>query len=164
MENNINDNDGINCPNFIIFVKWLEGFCEATNIVEYTDSDQYAIILGLEEEDIIGLTAGECFAKAITLMNYTGMLQKKLDMLNSQHAWCVEVLNFIFAKQWESYDKYLPAEIKKQSIIRDNSYATMIEKYRLRMHGGILLLTETIKDLKKRVSIFQDLGKARSFK
>jgi len=146
------------------FTEWIDNFCAANNIVEYKDSDEYSHILHLPPEEIISLTSDECFTNAITLMNYGGLLQKKLDLISSQYSWCVEALNYLFAKQWSNYDKFLPAEIKKQSIISENTYAQSIEKSRLRLYAGIQMLSETCRDIKKRVSLFQDLGKARSFK
>ena len=92
------------------------------------------------------------------------MLQRKLDLIRSQFNWCEEAINYLCAKQWDQQDKFMPAEIKKKNIIRDNSYAVVVEKCRLRLYAGILSLEETCKDLKKRANIFQDLGKGKSFR
>lgn len=146
------------------FTEWVENFCRENGIIDYKDSDQYAPIINLRNEDILSLSSDECFANAITLMNYAGLLQKKYDLIHSQHNWCVEALNFLYAKYWDRYDKFLPAEIRKKSIIIENSFAQSIEKSRLRLYSGMQMLSETVKDIKKRVSLFQDLGKARSFK
>jgi hypothetical protein len=146
------------------FTEWVENFCKDNNIIEYKDSNEYEPILSLSNEDIIGLSSDECFANAITLMNYAGRLQKKHDLINSQYTWCVEALNFLYAKYWDRYDKYLPADIKKKSIIAENSFAQKVEKCRLRMYASLGMLSETTKDIKKRVTLFQDLGKSRSFK
>lgn len=146
------------------FTQWMDSFCISHNIIEYQDSEQYSEILHLLPEEILSLTSDECFSHAITLMNYAGLLQKKLDLINSQYTWCVEALNYLFSKQWSNYDKFLPAEIKKQSIVSENSYAQSVEKSRLRLYAGIQILSETCRDIKKRVTLFQDLGKSRSFR
>jgi hypothetical protein len=70
----------------------------------------------------------------------------------------------LYAKYWDRYDKFLPAEIKKKSIIAENTFAQSIEKARLRLYASMQILNETSRDIKKRVSLFQDLGKSRSFK
>lgn len=146
------------------FTNWVESFCVENNILEYKDSEEYKTILYMSYEDILSLSSDECFSYAITLMNYAGILQKKHDVINAQYNWCNEALNFLYAKYWERYDKFLPAEIRKKSIIIENSFAQNIEKCRLRLHASMQILLETSKDIKKRVSLLQDLGKTRSFR
>jgi hypothetical protein len=118
----------------------------------------------MSHEDILALSSDECFSNAITLMNYAGMIQKKHDLIYAQYNWCLEALNFLYAKYWDRYDKFLPAEVRKKSIIIENSFAQSIEKCRLRLYASMQILLETAKDTKKRVSLFQDLGKARNFR
>lgn len=124
------------------FSKWIDNFCVENGVIDYKENDQYAL----------------------TLMNYASLLQKKYDVVHSQHTWCVEALNFLYAKYWDKYDKYLPAEIKKKSIILENSFAQNVEKSRIRLYAAMQILSESARDVRKRVSIFQDLGKHRSFK
>lgn len=146
------------------FTEWVESFCKENGIIEYKDRSEYEPILNMCNEDILALSSDECFSYAITLMNYAGILQKKYDLIHSQHNWCMEALNFLYAKYWDRYDKFLPAEVRKKSIIVENSFAQSVEKCRLRLYAGMQMLSETVKDVKKRVSLFQDLGKSRSFK
>ena len=146
------------------FTQWIDNFCEDVNLIDHKDHEEFSQILNIAPEDILSLSSDECFANAIVLMNYASILQKRLDLINSQYAWCVEALNYLFAKQWSSYDQYLPAEIKKQAIIAENSYAQSVEKSRLRLYASKQLLSETCKDVKKRVTLFQDLGKSRNYK
>lgn len=146
------------------FTKWVESFCKENGIIEYKNRDEYEPIINMSHEDIVCLSNDECFANAITLMNYAGILQKKHDVINAQYNWCIEALNFLYAKYWDRYDKFLPAEIRKKSIITENSFAQNIEKSRLRLCASMEILAETSKDIKRRVSLFQDLGKSRSFK
>lgn len=146
------------------FTKWVDEFCIEAGIVSYEDSEQYELIINMRHEDILSMSSDECFANAIILMNYAGLLQKKLDVIQSQYNWCNEALNYLSAKYWDRYDKYLPAEIKKKSIIIENTYAQSIEKSRLRLYASSQVLSETCKDIKKRVSLFQDLGKVRNYK
>jgi|688.fasta_scaffold604560_2 hypothetical protein len=146
------------------FTNWVETFCKENNIIEYKDRNEYEPIINMSNGEILSLSSDECFANALTLMNYAGILQKKYDLIDSQYNWCIEALNFLYAKYWDNYDKFLPAEIRKKSIISDNSFAQSIEKCRLRLYASMQILSETTKDIKRRVTLFQDFGKSRSFK
>lgn len=146
------------------FTSWVENFCLENGIVSYHDSDKYIDILNFSEEKIMSLSSEECFCHAVTLMNYAGNLQKKVDIIESQYYWCNQAMNYLYAKYWSTQEQFIPAEIKKQSIILENSYAQSVEKNRIRLHASLVSLKDTCKDIKRRVAIFQDLGKYRSFK
>lgn len=147
------------------FVSWVENFCDTKDLPGYNVSiDDVRYILEMKPEEAISLDAEECFANALLLLNYAGKIQKELDLLETQNNWCNEALNFLYAKHWKDHDPYLPADIRKQSIISGNSYATAINKSKLRIVSGIKMLTETCKDVKKRVTILQDMGKRKGFK
>jgi hypothetical protein len=146
------------------FTQWIDSFCKENNIIPYKDSEHYEYIVNMPHEDILSLSSDECFANALTLMNYAGNLQKKHDLAYSQYNWCAEALNLLYAKYWDRYDKFLPAEVRKKSIIMENSFAQSVEKCRLRLYASMQILCETTKDIKKKVTLFQDLGKSRSFK
>lgn len=146
------------------FTKWVETFCVSNKIIEYKDSEHYDYIVNMPHEDILSLSSDECFANALTLMNYAGILQKKHDLIDSQYQWCTEAMNTIYARYWDRYDKFLPAEVRKKSILIENSYAQVVEKSRLRLYAAMQILSETSKDIKKKVTLFQDLGKSRTYK
>ena len=137
------------------FTNWVESFCVENNIVEYKDSEEYKTILYMSYEDILSLSGDECFSYAITLMNYAGILQKKHDVINAQYNWCNEALNFLYAKYWERYDKFLPAEIRKKSIIIENSFAQNIEKCRLRLKPVCRYYRRQVKKQRKEYHYFR---------
>jgi hypothetical protein len=120
-------------------------------------------IMKLTFEEILSLSSEECYAYATILMNYAGFLQKQLDRSSSLLSYCNGLSDYEFAKEWGNHDKYMPAEIKKNAIMAENSYLLSIEKCRVRLRSACEMLSESCRDIKKRVSIFQDLGKKRSF-
>jgi hypothetical protein len=142
---------------------WLETFCDTQHIPNITFDKSYEDSAYMEYEDIMNLTSEECYAHAFTVMNYVGYLQKKLDLSRAMHNWCINALDFLYSKVWNNYDKWLPAEIRKKSIIAENSFADVVQKNEIRLSSTIFMLEEGIKDLRKKVSLLQDLGKKRSF-
>lgn len=146
------------------FTAWVESFCKENGLIEYKDHKEYEPIINMTNGEILSLSSDECFANAMTLMNYAGILQKKHDIIDSQYNWCNEALNYLYSKYWNNYDKFLPAEIRKKCIVSENSFAQSIEKCKIRLYSSLQLLSETTKDIKRRVTLFQDFGKSRSFK
>ena len=77
------------------FTNWVEAFCKENNIIEYKDREEYEPIINMTNGELLSLSSDECFANALTLMNYAGILQKKHDLIDSQYNWCIEALNFL---------------------------------------------------------------------
>jgi len=149
-------------PGLVNITEWIEGFCVDRIHTPY-DEDRCREIMSLETSDTIHLDQSECFAYAAALMNYAGYLQKKVATLRSQYSWCEDGLNYVFAKSWLDYDKWMPAEVKKQAIISENTYAKTLNKIKIRIHAAIQLTEDECKDIKRRVVIFQDFGNSRRF-
>jgi hypothetical protein len=144
--------------------EWINNFCDLSHIPGCKYKSEYDDLLEMTYDEILDLSSEECFAKAILLANYSTFLQKKLGIMSSQLQWCEEASNFVCAKYWNRYDSYLPAAIKKQSIINDNSYLQQIEKYKIRIDSGVKMIQDSYYDIKKRIGLFESLGKSRSFK
>ncbi len=146
------------------FIEWVENYCVDNGIPDFPDSEEYREILEMKYEEIISLSSDECFAKAILLMNYAGLLQRKHDLVYSQYSWCREALNYLTGKYWNNFDRWIPLEIRRQMVIIDNEYAKIVEAARLKLDAALQCSSEMIKDIKKRVSLLQDLGKTKGFK
>lgn len=146
------------------FIEWTDSYCIENSIPDPQYSATDAFILQLDYQALLELNAEECFANAICLMNYASFLQKKADKIGGHLSWCNEALNFLFSRQWNDFSgSYAPKEVVKKSIISGNSYAEELEKCRIRLQSAHTITIEQCKDIKKRVSLLQDLGKKRNF-
>lgn len=146
------------------FTNWVDSFCKSAGLTEPVyDDPMYAFILDLNYESLVALSAEECIAYAYILINYVSGIQKKLDKMIAQNNWCIEALNYLYSKYWDNYDKYLPSDLRRHSIIRENSYAQLVERQRLRLKGGIQMLEESCKDIRRKVELLQSLGKVRTY-
>lgn len=145
------------------FTEWVNNFCDTNHIPGCAYKKEYDDILNIEYSEVIGLEADECFAKALLLMNYATYLHKKYLILESQLDWCNQAIDFLCAKQWNKYDKFLPAEIKKQTIIANSENMLNLEKIRIRFKSSHSILKDSYHDVKRRVSLLEGLGKKKSF-
>lgn len=145
------------------FKEWIKNFCETNTLPIYKFNSDVEDIINMPYDDIMALSSDECYCKSLVLMNYASLLQRKLDILNSQLQWCESLIVCLCSKYWNNYDKYLPSDIRRQSILAENSYGQELDEARIKIQAGITMLQETCKDLKKQVQIFQELGKKRSY-
>ena len=146
------------------FIEWVDNYCSEHHVPDPQFNGSDSFILQMDYTALLDLSAEECFANAICLMNYASVLQKKADTLNGHLSWCIEALDYLFSQQWDNYSgKFTPKEVVKKSIIQGNSYAQELEKCRLRLKSVYDITIEQCKDIKKRVNLLQDLGKKRNF-
>jgi len=117
----------------------------------------------MDYEDLLSLTADECFAKAILLMNYSTYLQRRMSVLKSQLNWCKEIIEYQLSKYWAQYDKSFPWEIKRKAIIKDNSYMLLVQKFIIQLESSVAIIEDSYHDVKKRVSLIEGLGKHRRY-
>jgi len=145
------------------FDKWISDLCDANNIPYCNWDDKYDQILHLPYEEIVTLSPEECFTYATLMVNYSSYLQKQTDRCKSITTYVTALIDRELSKVWSNYDKYMPAEIKRQAIINDNSYLTMLEKCKIRLSTYENVLSTSISDIKRRSSIFQDFGKRKTW-
>ena len=161
MEENI---DYTEIPGLKEFSEWISSFCSTNHLPGFNYDPAYEDCLNAEYSEILEMSPEESYAYAIILTNYSGFLNKQLSIVSSQLLWCSEAIDFLCSRSWNQFDKYMPANIKKQCIIADNSYAQLLKRAEIRLYSSKTILEENCNNIKKRISLFQDLGKVRSFK
>lgn len=145
------------------FKLWIQGFLKENNLPEYKFNDEVDSILVMDHDEIMLLSSEECYANALVLMNYASLLQSRLDSIKSEFEWCKRLMNILYQEQWYNYDKFLTSDVRKQSILAADSYGKLLDEAYHKMQSSITLLESSCYDIKKRVSLFQDLGKTRSY-
>lgn len=157
------ENDSPEISGLKDLTEWVNNFCDI-NQIKYADySIEYSSVMNMAHEEIMSLSSEECFSKALVLMNYASFIQKKLDIMSAQLHWCNEALLYLQAKLWSDFDKYIPSDVKRKSICIENSYALEVEKQTIRISAAVNTLSSLVSDIKKRVSLLQDLGKRKNF-
>ena len=145
------------------FDEWIDNVCKENNIPSCKYDIKVESILNHNYEEILSLSSEECFACSILLMNYATYLQSKCDRLNSVLSYSNALLDRELSKLWNNYDKFIPGEVKRQMMIKDNSYMTLLEKCKIRLQAIESTISESCKDVKRRVSLYQDFAKKRGF-
>ncbi len=145
------------------FKEWIDSICKENNLHSSKYDEKVKSIIDHSYDEILALSSEECFACSITLMNYAIYLQSMCDRINSVLSYSNALLDRELSKVWTNYDKYIPAEVKRQMIVKDNSYMTLLEKCRLRLSAVESTMSESCKDIKRKVSLYQDFAKKRGF-
>lgn len=145
------------------FTEWINNFCDTNHIPGCLYKPEYDEILDYEESEILMMNSDECFAKALILMNYATYLSKRMNIIKSQMKWCKETLDFLVAKYWNNYGGGVSWEVKRNMIIKDNSYMINLQRFMIQLESSLNIMESSYHDIKKRVSILENLGKKKGF-
>lgn len=138
-------------------------YCGTNHIPACAWNDKFEKVMSISSEELLSLTYEECFAHANELINYSIFLQKLIDRLKTLISHIESEINKVVAANWANYDKYLPADVKRQTVINDNSYLQNIEALNITLKSADMHISEVIKDVRRKVSLFHDLAKRKSF-
>ncbi len=95
-------------------------------IVYDTDTNKY---LQLTQEELKGMSAEECGAKAYALKQYSFYLQMEYNKAAGIMKWAIRNINAVLAKEYHNFgDKYTKYEVRRQLLIQNNAYAAEMYK------------------------------------
>ncbi|MFI5404941.1 MAG: hypothetical protein ACHQ1D_00360 [Nitrososphaerales archaeon] len=121
-------------------------------------------ILNWNYLELDALNSEECLGAAFELGAHCMFLQRELNENNARLNWCHDSLNWVISKDYTQYDPYMRFEVKRQAIIRGNSFAEKVELLRNRLQGRVTILTDKLGDLRKMVNLLEDLSKRKAYK
>lgn len=138
-------------------------YCGVNHIPSCAYNEKFDKAMSLTFEDLLSLTYEECFGHANELINYSIYLQKLIDRVKVISSHIESEINKVVAKHWSDYDKYLPADVKRQTVINGNDYLIKVEALNISLKGAETHISEVIKDVRRKVTILHDLAKRKSF-
>lgn len=144
------------------FTQWVNEFCIRHNVPNLPyNKEEVNNIINRGYDQLQELTSEECFSSAMILMNYAGYLQRESDYLRTLQKKCIHLLNHGYSLGWESFDKYMPADIKKQSIVDEIEHLQRIQENELRLSSGVQMLEKQCEDIRNRANLYKEMGKKR---
>lgn len=117
----------------------------------------------MSHEDFLLLTSEEAASYAFKLTQYILFLRKDLDKNRVRSEWCSDVINRILAKTYSSYSEYMKYEVRKQSIMLDNSYALKVHELKMKIDASITIVQNKIEDVQRLSDIFRDASRRKGF-
>jgi hypothetical protein len=146
------------------FNDWLEKISDHNNIPRCNYNEKYKELISFNYEDIVSFTQEECFAYATLMTSYVLYLQRIVDHCSSIINYASAVIDRECSKQWSNYDKFMPTNVKRQAIIKDNSFLTLLEKCCIRLSSLKDRSAQSCSDLRRLISIYQDFGRSKQWK
>ena len=113
------------------FKKSVDDYIELKGLEPISFSEDFNRALNLSMDSLDMLTQQECFNYAYTLYAYAGYIQDEQSQQQVVVDWCISRLNYIIATNEDCFPQYTKHEMKIPILIKENSFASKVESWRL---------------------------------
>ena len=117
--------------------------------------DELNTYLTMNRDEMEKLTPENCAEISARLAQFAFYLQRLHNREKARHIWAHQELTSMIAKEVANYDKYMKFDIKVASIIKENSYASSLQKiitYAEQRTQRLELMALSMKNLSDSIS------------
>jgi len=105
------------------------------------------------------LTQQEHFDFAYTLYGYASYVQDEINKNKVVLDWCEDQIEKLVVANLDNFDQYTKHEVKRQSIIKENSYAAKCDQMRQVAQARLQSMDGKVYELKRKGDILLEKGK-----
>lgn len=145
------------------FNAYIEKYSNSLGIPELSIDPFVEEAFLMSHEDFLVLSSEEAASYALKLTQYILFLRKELDKNRVRSEWCSDVINRVLAKTYSSYSEYMKFEVRRQSIMLDNSYALKVHELKIKIDAAINMVKDKIEDIQRLSEIFRDASRRKGF-
>ncbi len=104
-------------------------------------------------------TQQELFDWAFTIYGYASYIQDEINKNRVVKEWCEDQIEKLVARNMESFSQYTKHETKRQSIIKEDSYAAKCDQMLSVADARLQSLEGKVYELKRKGDILLEKGK-----
>ena len=140
-------------------IKSIEEYINLTNVSYATFNVEYIVASNLTKEDMGKMTTQEMFDTAYLLYGYSTYIQDEINKNKVALNWCEDQIEKLVAANLNNIDQYTKHDVKRQIIIKENSYAASVDSMRAVAEARLQSLEGKVYELKRQGDILLERGK-----
>tara|TARA_R100000406_G_scaffold7987_1_gene5435 strand:+ start:16891 stop:17367 length:477 start_codon:yes stop_codon:yes gene_type:complete len=140
-------------------IKSIEEYINLTNVSYATFNVEYIVASNLTKEDMGKMTTQEMFDTAYLLYGYSTYIQDEINKNKVALNWCEDQIEKLVAANLNNFDQYTKHDVKRQIIIKENSYAASVDSMRAVAEARLQCLEGKVYELKRQGDILLERGK-----
>jgi hypothetical protein len=140
-------------------IKSIEEYINLTNVSYATFNVEYIVASNLTKEDMGKMTTQEMFDTAYLLYGYSTYIQDEINKNKVALNWCEDQIEKLVAANLNNFDQYTKHDVKRQIIIKENSYAASVDSMRSVAEARLQCLEGKVYELKRQEDILLERGK-----
>ena len=140
-------------------IKGIDEYIAMSNVSYSAFNVEYIVASNLTREDMSTMTSQEMFDSAYLLYGYSTYIQDEINKNKVALSWCNDQIEKLVAANLNNFDQYTKHDVKRQIIIRENSYAASVDKMRLVAESRLQSLEGKVYELKRQGDILLERAK-----
>ena len=140
-------------------IKNIEEYIAMSNVSYSAFNVEYVVVSNLTKEDMSNMTSQEMFDSAYLLYGYSTYIQDEINKNKVALSWCNDQIEKLVAANLNNFDQYTKHDVKRQIIIRENSYAASVDQMRLDAESRLQSLEGKTYELKRQGDILLERAK-----
>ena len=140
-------------------IKNIEEYIAMSNVYYSAFNVEYVVVSNLTKEDMSNMTSQEMFDSAYLLYGYSTYIQDEINKNKFALSWCNDQIEKLVAANLNNFDQYTKHDVKRQIIIRENSYAASVDQMRLVAESRLQSLEGKTYELKRQGDILLERAK-----
>ena len=140
-------------------IKGIDEYIAMSNVSYSSFNVEYIVASNLTTEDMSTMTSQEMFDSAYLLYGYSTYIQDEINKNKVALSWCNDQIEKLVAANLNNFDQYTKHDVKRQIIIRENSYAASVDQMRLVSESRLQSLEGKVYELKRQGDILLERAK-----
>ena len=140
-------------------IKGIDEYIAMSNVSYSSFNVEYIVASNLTTEDMSTMTSQEMFDSAYLLYGYSTYIQDEINKNKVALSWCNDQIEKLVAANLNNFDQYTKHDVKRQIIIRENSYAASVDQMRLVAESRLQSLEGKTYELKRQGDILLERAK-----
>ena len=140
-------------------IEQLDSYLDLANVRFSNFHEEFLVSADMSISKMSSLTQKEHFDHAYILYGYASYIQDEINKNKVVLDWCQDQIEKMVVANLNSFDQYTKHEVKKQSIIKENSYAAKCDQMRGVAEARLQSLEGKVYELKRKGDILLEKGK-----
>ena len=140
-------------------IEQIDSYLDLSNVRFASFREEFLDVANMSLDRVTRFTQQELFDRAYILYGYASYIQDEINKNKVVLDWCNDQIEKLVAGNLNNFDQYTKHEVKRQSIIRENSYAAKCDQMRSIAEARLQSLEGKVFELKRKGDILLEKGK-----
>ena len=140
-------------------IKSIDEYIAMSNVSYSSFNVEYVVAANLTKDDLSKMTTQEMFDTAYILYGYSTYIQDEINKNKVALSWCEDQIEKLVAANLHNFDQYTKHDVKRQIIIKENSFAASVDNMRAVAEARLQSLAGKTYELKRQGDILLERAK-----
>ena len=140
-------------------IEQIDNYLDLSNVRFSAFREEFLDTANMSLDRVKTFTQQELFDRAYILYGYSSYVQDEINKNKVVLDWCNDQIEKIVVGNLHRFDQYTKHEVKRQSIIKENSYAAKCDQMRGIAEARLQSMEGKVYELKRQGDILLEKGK-----